>query len=56
MQPSSTGGGYAVQHGKTGEHSARPSAPAAACDFHALIGCSAPCLAEPVSRVALICG
>jgi hypothetical protein len=30
--------GYAVQHGKTGERSARPSAPAAACDFHALIG------------------
>jgi hypothetical protein len=48
--------GYAVQHGKTGERSARPSAPAAACDFHALIGCSAPCLAQPVSRVALICG
>ena len=51
--------GYAVQHGKTGERSqrsARPSAPAAVYDFHALFGCSAPCLAQPVSRVALICG
>jgi hypothetical protein len=49
-------GGYAVQHGETGEGSARPAAPAAAGDLHAFVLGSAPCLAQRVSRVILVGG
>ncbi len=49
-------GGYAVQHGETGEGRARPAAPAAAGDFHSFALDSAPCLAKRVSRIVLIGG
>lgn len=47
-------GGHAIQHGKTGEGGARPAAPAATGDFHALVLGSAPRLAQRILRVVLV--